>query len=155
MAQSPVAPQIHESLDVHGNFGAQFTFHLNLTVNGLTNVVDFGIRQIVGKGIGINVQLFQNFVRSGPPDPVNVGQSDLNPLAPGQVYTRNTCQSFSSCKMTALTLSLFVPLVFADDPNNALAPYDDALAAYFLYRCPDLHVGCSLIDARYGAAPAL
>jgi hypothetical protein len=54
--------------------------------------------------------------------------------------------------MTALTLSLFMPFVFADDPNNAFAPYDDALAAYFLYRCPDLHVLCSLIDAQKWAS---
>jgi hypothetical protein len=56
--------------------------------------------------------------------------------------------------MTALTLSLFVPLVFADDPNNAFAPHDDALAAYFLYRCPDLHAVRSLIVARYWAGLA-
>jgi hypothetical protein len=145
MAQSPIAPQIHETLDVHGNFGAQFTLDLNLAVNGFSDVVDFDIRQIVRKGIGINFQLLQNFVRCGPSYSIDVGQSDLNPLAPGQVYTRNTCQSLSSCKMTALTLSLFVPFIFADDPNNALAPYDDALAAYFLYRCPDLHAVCSLV----------
>jgi hypothetical protein len=57
MAQSPIAPEIHKTLDVHGNFGAQLTLYLMLAVNSFADVVDFGIRQIIGKGIGINVQL--------------------------------------------------------------------------------------------------
>jgi hypothetical protein len=57
VTESPVASEIHQTLDIHGNLGAEFAFHLEFAVNDFTDTVDFGFRQIVGLGVRINIQL--------------------------------------------------------------------------------------------------
>ena len=57
MAKSPVAAEIHQPFDIHGNLGTELTFHLELAVNYLTDIVNLGLRQIIGLGVRVNFQL--------------------------------------------------------------------------------------------------
>jgi hypothetical protein len=57
MTKSAVASKIHKTLDIHGNLGTEFAFHLELTVNDFTDIINFGFRQIIGLGVRINIQL--------------------------------------------------------------------------------------------------
>ena len=80
MPEPPIAPQIHQSLDIHGYLGSQFAFHLACFIDGFTNLVDFSIGQIIRLRTRINVQGSQNFFRRYPTDTVNIRQPDFDPF---------------------------------------------------------------------------
>jgi hypothetical protein len=87
MPHSPVAPNIHEALDVHGDFGPKGTFHLVFPLDLLSEEVDLLISEILGPAIRIHPTGVQDFSSSGPPDPKDVGQGHLDPFASGQINT--------------------------------------------------------------------
>jgi len=77
MAQPTVASEIHQALDVHGNFGAQIAFDFIMGVDDLSDGVDLGFRENIALGIKVDTRLLQNLLRRRPADTVNIGQSDL------------------------------------------------------------------------------
>ena len=65
-------------------------------------------------------------LRAGPPDAVNVSESDLSPLFRRQINARDTCHM-----SYPLTLTLLVLRVAANDPDHALAVDQLAFVADF------------------------
>ena len=54
MPQAPVAPDIHQALDIHGGFGAKGTLYLVIPFDLLSEEVDFLIVQILGPATRIH-----------------------------------------------------------------------------------------------------
>jgi hypothetical protein len=52
MAQTAVAAQVHQALDVHRDFAAQIAFDLVVAVDGFTNLQHFGVGQLVDAALG-------------------------------------------------------------------------------------------------------
>jgi hypothetical protein len=83
MPQSTVTAEIHESLDVHGDLGAQITLDFVLRVNDLTNGVHLCIRQIIGFRVPTDAGLIENLPGRSAPNTINVRQSNLDALVLG------------------------------------------------------------------------
>src|SRR5210317_919892 len=54
VAQTTIAAEVHESLDVHRHFATQITLNLTFTVNNLTDLGYFILSQIIRAGVVVN-----------------------------------------------------------------------------------------------------
>jgi hypothetical protein len=96
MPKPPVATEIHQSFDVHGNFGAKFSLDFIFAINNFPDIINFRFRELIGLEILINIEHGKNFPGCAPPDPVNVRQPDFNPFVFRQIDAGNSCQGVSS-----------------------------------------------------------
>ena len=62
MTKAPVTSKIHQSFDVHGYLGPKFTLNTELTINGLADIIDFIVRQLICMLCLINFQTVENFI---------------------------------------------------------------------------------------------
>ena len=82
MTKPPVASQIHQSLDVHGDLSSEFPFDLVFVVDYFSDVVYLVAAEIVCFDAWINVEPIQDFSGSRSADAINIGQPDLDPFLP-------------------------------------------------------------------------
>jgi hypothetical protein len=54
VAETSVAAEIHEAFDIHGNLGTEFTLHLEVSVNDLSDIVYLFFGQVTGLGCGFD-----------------------------------------------------------------------------------------------------
>lgn len=80
VATSPIATNVHETLDVHGFPTSQIPFYLVVIFYGFSQSRYFRVFQVFNSGIGVNLGLGYDFPRAGIPNAVNVGKGDFNPL---------------------------------------------------------------------------
>ena len=101
VAKPPIAPDVHEALDVHGHFGAKSPLHLVVTLDLLPEEVDLLVGEIVRSAIWIDPASLQDLPGAGSPDPEDIGEGDLDSLVSRQINTSDTChQIFSSVSDT-------------------------------------------------------
>jgi hypothetical protein len=86
MPHAPVAPDVHQPLDVHGDFGAEGTLHLHRALDDLTKTRHLGVRQIAHPGVGAHARLAQKPTARRPTDAEDVGESDLDPLLARKIH---------------------------------------------------------------------
>src|SRR5688572_14736586 len=86
MANAAVAADVHQPLDVHGDFGAQGAFDLDRPLDHLAEPGNFGVGQIPYPGIGTHTGLTKNAAAGGPTDSEDVGGRDLHPLLAWKVH---------------------------------------------------------------------
>jgi hypothetical protein len=96
MPKAPIAPNVHETLDVHGHLGAESTLDLESALDLLPEEVDLFVAQVLGPTTGIHPTGTQNLPGPSVPDPVDIGQGHLDALTPGKINTRNTCHQIVS-----------------------------------------------------------
>jgi hypothetical protein len=65
MAQAPVASQVHQTFDIHGDFGPELTFDFAIIIYHFADTVDLHFRQI----IGIRIQAISTRFRFGKSTP--------------------------------------------------------------------------------------
>lgn len=94
--ESSVAPDVHQALDIHRGLGPKGSLDLVLPFDLLSEEVDLLVVQILGPAARIDAAGIQNLACASTPDPVDIGQGDLDSLASGQINTRNTCHQFVS-----------------------------------------------------------
>ena len=135
VSDSPVAADIHETLDVHGYFGAQGPLNLEVAFDRTTEAVHIVVREVLSSAIGINAACRQDLFGSCVTDAVDVCQCDLDPLTAREIDASNTCHF--------LTLPLLVlRIATADDANYAFAANHLTVLADRLYAASDLHFCC-------------
>ena len=78
MTQSPVTPQVHESLNVHRDFRSELAFDLVFPVDDLSNVTDLRFCEVIAPGVRVEADFRQNLDGGAAPDPINISQRDLN-----------------------------------------------------------------------------
>src|SRR5262245_47060522 len=142
MPHPPPAPDFHQALDVHRDLLAEITFHSSLFLDHPADLPDVFLGQILDTDVRTDAGLGQDVVRALPPDAVDVGQPDLDPLGAGKV---NAC--YTSHFNSPLSLTLLVFLVRADHPDDAASADNLALVAHALDRCSNFH-RCSLTRGR-------
>jgi hypothetical protein len=97
MSESAVAADVHHPLDVHLDLLSQIAFNIPLLVNHRSDAVDLFLRQLANPSISAYVRLAQYLVRARSPNPIYVGETDLNPLIRWQI---NPCYSSHSSSST-------------------------------------------------------
>ena len=107
MTQAAIAADLHQALDVHGNFAAQVALYLDVVVNVVAQLADIILGQILDAGIRVHARRLDDIVRDVTANAVDVGQRDLDALLPGKVDTRNSCHR-------RLHLQLYNGCVFDD-----------------------------------------
>jgi len=134
MAQTAIAADVHQALDVGGDFTTKITLNFVVIFNLSTDDINFISSEIVGIGFPINACRVENFEGHGPADAVDVGQRNIHALISRQIYTSYTCHS-----LYPLSLTLFVSGILTDHPQNTVTPDYFALGTHFLNRRSDFH----------------
>src|SRR6185295_16748043 len=89
MAKPPIAAEIHQPLDVHGDFASEIAFHDVVAVDGLANLDDLGLGQIAHAPACRDTDFFANILGVGRTDAVDVAQGDLHALVGWNVDASN------------------------------------------------------------------
>ncbi len=161
MAKSTIASDVHQPLDVSGDFSAQIPFNLIAAIDDVSNLDNFVFCELTDPSIEIDSGFGKDFLRYTPTDSIDVCESDFDPFVSWQINASDACHSClllstlpvityffgksqgSNCihsrRIRCLSLPLFMLGVFADDPNETL-PFDNfTLVTYSLDRTLDLH----------------
>src|SRR5690606_21418160 len=96
MTQAAIAGEVHEALDVHRRVAAKVTLDRVVGVDGLTDLQDFGVRQVLDTTAVVNAQLVGDVDRGLATDAVDVGERDDYALVGREIDTRDT----SHCKLS-------------------------------------------------------
>ena len=95
MAQTTVTANIHQTLDVAGNFTAEVTLNLVGSFKLFTDFIHFISRNVINITRPIDAGGIKDFQSRSTADAVNVGQRNINTFAAGQIYTCNSSHSMS------------------------------------------------------------
>src|ERR1022692_4954843 len=90
VTDSLVAPDFHLSADVGLHLAAQVPFYLVGGFDPVTEADKLVVPQFVDSCIAAHARRLQRLERAGPADPVNVRESDLQPLFAGEVNTNQS-----------------------------------------------------------------
>src|SRR5258705_4507867 len=93
VADATVRSDVHESLDVHRDFGAQRTLDPVFLLDDAAQLLHVGVREVADAQRRVDPRLLQDLHGRGPSDPENVGQSDLDLLVLREIDARNTRHS--------------------------------------------------------------
>src|SRR5690606_25425538 len=95
VAQATVIAQVHEALDVHRRVAAKIALDRVVAVDGLTNLNDFRVGQLVHAALGRDIHLRADFLGHLRADPMNILQCDEHALIRGDVDASNTSHAGS------------------------------------------------------------
>jgi hypothetical protein len=127
MAQTAIAPNVHQALDVHCNFAPQVTLDPHLFVDDFANPVDLVIGQIPHARFRIDIRALEQFLTGMEPDAKDIGQRRLDSLITRKIdscNSRHVASPLGPRQRGRLTLPLLVPRIDADHPNDTV-PSDD------------------------------
>ena len=96
MAQTTVAADLGQALDVQRSLAAQIALNDVVVVDALTQLGLVLVGEVFHSGVGIDTGHFQDLFRAGSANTVDVGETDLNSLVFGQVNAGYTCHTFQS-----------------------------------------------------------
>jgi hypothetical protein len=132
-----IATDIHQSLDVQLNLRAEFTFDFEAVSNNSTDLRELVVVPVLNLGIEFDTRFFQDVTCPAPADAVDVGESNLTPLVPREVYA---CYSRHTVVKWGLALSLFkLGVLLVDDVQLSFSPYDFAVCAALFQGCSNFH----------------
>ena len=106
MAESTIAANIHQSLDVHGCLATQITFDCELS-DLIPDFLQITISQVFDLFGISNATGFADFASAGATDTKNGGQANLGMLLRRNIDASDTCR-FRPLKLLQLTLALLV-----------------------------------------------
>ena len=87
MADALVATDFNLATDISLNLAAEVTLYLPGSFNDVTQRRQLIVVEVVGAQVGRNAGLFQQFLGTGRPDAVDVGESNLHALVAREVNT--------------------------------------------------------------------
>src|SRR5262249_23630025 len=87
MPPPPGGAEIHQPLDIHGDFTPQIAFHHIVTIDHFANLQDFLIGQLGYPALMGNIDLLHDFLSVFGPDPMDILQGNNHALVCGYVYT--------------------------------------------------------------------
>jgi hypothetical protein len=85
VTQAAVAAEVHQTLDVHGDFAAQVAFDLIIAVDRLADGENFGVRELVDAAIERNADLGDDLGSELLADAVNVLKRNDDALVGGML----------------------------------------------------------------------
>jgi hypothetical protein len=159
VTQTTVATDIHQSLDVQLDLGAQLAFHQVLILDELTDGLGLVFRPGIGPLVGIDVESGKDLNGAGTANSKDGSEGDFAALFDVQVLSCNSWHRSSSNawnKELPLSLTLFVFRVFLVDHVDAAFPADNlVLGAAFFDTGTHFHVSRGLFGARRSENPFL
>src|SRR3972149_7724206 len=78
MPKPPIAADIHQPLDVHRDLLAQISLDAAPGIDDLAALADLLLGQVLDPDVGVDSGLSQDRVGAVTPDPVDVGEADLD-----------------------------------------------------------------------------
>src|SRR4029077_1574077 len=90
VTQPAVAAEIHQPLDVHGNFAPQIAFHDIVAVDHFANLQHVLVAELGHPTRWVDVHLFHDFLGLLRPDAMDILQGDHNALVCRYVNTSDT-----------------------------------------------------------------
>src|SRR5205807_139827 len=117
VAEAAVRADLRETLDVGGQLAAQLAFHLIFLGDQIVDEADLALGEVLDPGLRLDgsVELLEELGGVRPPDPVEVPQSDVDPLVLRQIHSRDACHAL------LLSLSLLMFGVRAKDAHDPAA----------------------------------
>src|SRR5690606_13262142 len=98
VAQTTVAAQIHQALDVHGDFTPQVALDDEIAVDRLADARDLVIGQLVDTPVLGNANPIADLLGLGMANAVNISQRDRYALPTGNVDASDTCHAVVSLR---------------------------------------------------------
>src|SRR5574337_677925 len=103
--RAAIAADVHQALDMHGDFGPERAFHLHRALDVLPEPGDLRVAQVAHPGVGIDPGLAQDPAARGPTDAEDVGERDLDPLLARKVHPSDARHD-QPCRCLCLGLRL-------------------------------------------------
>src|SRR5262245_27295972 len=85
VTQSAITSQIHQAFDTHRDLAPQIAFNRVFPVDQLADPQHLIVCQLVHSPLARNADLPAYFERLGPPDAMDVGEPDRDPLLIGYI----------------------------------------------------------------------
>src|ERR1051326_4847503 len=143
MADTAVAVDLHQPLDVEVQLAAQITFDGELPVDDLAQTRDFIFGETARAAVGWDSCAGQDPMRRGGPNAVDVGQRH-----PDLLFARNV-NAGDTCHVCLLPLLLLMFGIGTDDHHRAFSADDLAPFTSWLNGRSNLHdEGHNLTTAR-------
>jgi hypothetical protein len=133
MTQAAIAPDVHQSLDIHRDFAPEVAFYTELFVDDVAQPLDFIFRQVPHPCVWAYASSLEELLAGMQSNPVDVGQGYFYAFLPREVNTGNTCH-------VVLSLPLLVLRVAANDAHYAFAANDLAPLTSSNYGRRNLHL---------------
>ena len=95
MPHAAVRPDLDEALDVQRHLATEVALDLVRAVDDLAEPVDLVFREVPNARVRVDVRLLEDLLAGRQPDPVDVGEGDLDALLARDVDARNTCHRVS------------------------------------------------------------
>src|SRR5215831_11721158 len=131
MPDAPIALDALEALEVHADFAAQITFdHVLAILDGMNDLGELLLRQILRANPRINVGASQNVLRIAGANPIDVAQSNVDAFIGRNFYSDDASHVSTGLMdywIDWSALPLFVPGVGANDTDDAFASNDFAI----------------------------
>ncbi len=143
MSKTAVAPDVHQALDVHCDFATQIALDPHLFVDDLANPVDLVISQIPHARIRVDIRALEQLLAGMEPDAKDIGQRRLDPLIAWKIdscNSRHVASPLGPRQRGRLTLTLLVPRIDANHPNDTLPSDDLALFTPSSHRSSYFHI---------------
>jgi hypothetical protein len=128
VTHAAVAAQVHQTLDVHGQFATQIAFN-NEGAYSVTQLFELAVVQILDLFIGRYARRVTDFLCAWAAYTVDGRETNNRVLMIWDVNPCNTCHSLSSINNVKLTLTLLVTRFHADYADDTFALDDLAVAA--------------------------
>src|SRR5687767_1886968 len=90
MPRAAIRADIHQALDVHGDFRPERSLDAVVTLDDLAQTIDVRVGQVLHARVGADARLREDAARDGLPNPVDVLQANLDALLQRQVDTSDS-----------------------------------------------------------------
>jgi hypothetical protein len=138
MASPPVTSQVDQPFNIHGNFASPITFDNIVAFNDRPDPRNIIAAKIIAVHLIRQVSLIKNTAGGSYSYSVDIGERSIHVFVAWQIHTSYTCQDSAPCAESfsiktgwRLSLSLFMLLVGATDPDDAFSLKNFALCANF------------------------
>src|SRR5919201_6014705 len=91
MPQAAVGADLLEALDVLGALPAQIALDSQIAVDPLAQLADLVVGEVLDVGVWAHAGLLEHLARGRAPDPVDVGEADLDALIQRDVDSCDAC----------------------------------------------------------------
>jgi hypothetical protein len=136
VAQTTVAAQVHQSLDVQTDLTTKVTFNLDIEfLNHLADSTTFIVVQIITALIQRNLSGIENDARLVNTNSVDIGERNFHALISGKIDACDT----SHYRTSRLPLPLVVAAVIANNPHDATSTDDFAFFTNLFNGCANFH----------------
>jgi hypothetical protein len=80
MAKPPIAADVHEPFDVHGDFLTEITFHSTFLIDDPADLADLFLGEVLHPKFRADTRLLQDEPRACMADAIDIREPDIDPF---------------------------------------------------------------------------